>query len=115
MKEDPLAGKKLTYVLITPARNEEAYIGETIQSMIAQTVLPLRWVVISDGSTDGTDGIVQSYSNQMPGSILCGCPNIRIAALPIRRIRSMQDTGESNIWTSTSLEISTRMSRLTKA
>jgi len=66
MKEDPLAGKKLTYVLITPARNEEAYIGKTIQSMIAQTVLPIRWVVISDGSTDGTDGIVQSYSNQVP-------------------------------------------------
>jgi glycosyltransferase involved in cell wall biosynthesis len=44
--------------LVTPARNEAASIGETIRSVTAQTVLPARWVVVSDGSTDGTDGIV---------------------------------------------------------
>jgi biofilm PGA synthesis N-glycosyltransferase PgaC len=51
-----------SYVLITPARNEAAFIEQTIQSMIAQTVVPLKWVIVSDGSTDGTDEIVQKYS-----------------------------------------------------
>ncbi len=53
---------KLTYVLITPARNEEAYIEKTIQSVVAQTVLPKKWVIVSDGSTDRTDEIVKSYA-----------------------------------------------------
>ena len=50
------------YVLVTAARNEEAYIERTIQSVIAQTVLPRRWVIVSDGSTDRTDEIVQQYA-----------------------------------------------------
>ncbi len=50
----------LEYVLITPARNEAEFIEETIRSVIAQTVLPKRWVIVSDGSTDGTDEIVQT-------------------------------------------------------
>ena len=49
------------YVLITPARNEAEFIEKTIQSVIAQTVLPKRWVIVSDGSTDGTDQIVEKY------------------------------------------------------
>ena len=51
-----------SYVLITPARNEAAYIERTIKSMVSQTVLPLKWVIVSDGSTDGTDDIVKSYA-----------------------------------------------------
>ncbi|MFZ4649365.1 MAG: glycosyltransferase [Rubrivivax sp.] len=46
------------FVLVTPARNEAAHIGQTIDSVVAQTVRPLRWVIVSDGSTDGTDDIV---------------------------------------------------------
>jgi len=51
----------LTYVLITPARNEAAFIEMTIQSMIRQTCPPLKWIIVSDGSTDGTDEIVKKY------------------------------------------------------
>jgi len=51
----------LSYVLITPARNEEAHIEKTIQSVVSQIVLPKRWVVVSDGSTDRTDDIVKNY------------------------------------------------------
>lgn len=51
----------LEYVLITPARNEVDLIEKTIQSVIAQTVPPKRWVIVSDGSTDGTDEIVKKY------------------------------------------------------
>jgi glycosyltransferase involved in cell wall biosynthesis len=56
----------LTYVLITPARNEADYIELTIQSMIAQTRLPLKWIIVSDGSTDGTDDIVKKYLQAHP-------------------------------------------------
>ena len=50
------------YVLITPARNEEAFIQQTIESVVAQTVLPAKWVIVSDGSTDRTDDIVKQYA-----------------------------------------------------
>ena len=54
----------LQYVLITPARNEEKYIEKTIQSVIRQTVSPLKWVIVSDRSQDRTDEIVQLYAKQ---------------------------------------------------
>jgi len=51
----------LRYALITPARNEAAYIDKTIQSVICQSVLPTIWVVVSDSSTDGTDEIIRRH------------------------------------------------------
>ncbi len=51
----------LSYVLITPAHNEEATIEKTIQSVLAQTILPSKWIIVSDGSTDRTDDIVLGY------------------------------------------------------
>jgi biofilm PGA synthesis N-glycosyltransferase PgaC len=50
------------YVLVTPARNEAKFIELTLKSVVAQTVHPLRWVIVSDGSTDGTDEIVERYA-----------------------------------------------------
>jgi biofilm PGA synthesis N-glycosyltransferase PgaC len=55
-------GGPLTYVLVTPARNEAQFIERTLASVVAQTVAPLKWVVVSDGSTDGTDDIVRRYA-----------------------------------------------------
>ena len=54
----------LKYVLITPARNEEAYIENTIRSVISQTRRPEKWIIVSDGSTDRTDEIVMRYASQ---------------------------------------------------
>ncbi len=51
----------LEYALVTAARNEADDIELTLKSVIAQTVLPKRWVIVSDGSMDGTDAIVESY------------------------------------------------------
>jgi len=51
-----------SYALITPARNEAKFIELTIKSVAAQTLLPIKWVVVSDGSTDGTDDIVRRYA-----------------------------------------------------
>jgi poly-beta-1,6-N-acetyl-D-glucosamine synthase len=65
--EQPLEqGSSLKYVLITPARNEAASIEQTIQAMLAQTVRPVKWVIVSDGSTDGTDRIVSKYAAEYP-------------------------------------------------
>jgi len=54
----------LQYLLITPAKNEQAFIELTIRSVVSQTVRPLRWLVVSDGSTDRTNEIVAHYARQ---------------------------------------------------
>src|ERR1700743_3485983 len=54
------------YILVTPARNERAFIEKTIKSMIRQTVLPLKWVIVDDGSTDKTAEIVTKYLSDYP-------------------------------------------------
>ena len=51
-----------SYIILTAAHNEAAFIANTIESVLAQTMLPLRWIIISDGSTDDTDEIVQRYA-----------------------------------------------------
>lgn len=56
----------MKYVLITPARNEEKFIAKTLDSMAAQTLLPERWVIVDDGSTDRTAELVQSYTRRFP-------------------------------------------------
>lgn len=53
-----------SYVLMTAAYNEQAYIEKTIQSVVRQVLLPLRWVIVSDNSTDDTDQIVQGYADK---------------------------------------------------
>ena len=56
----------LPYVLVTPARNEQTFIEKTIESVIHQTALPLKWVIVDDGSTDDTAAIVKRYLGQIP-------------------------------------------------
>jgi glycosyltransferase involved in cell wall biosynthesis len=56
----------ISYVLITPARNEERCIEDTIRSVVSQTALPVKWVIVSDGSTDRTDEIVTQYQADHP-------------------------------------------------
>ena len=56
----------MKYVLITPAHNEEKFITKTLDSMVAQTLLPERWIIVDDGSTDRTAEIVESYEKQYP-------------------------------------------------
>ena len=65
------------YVLITPARDEAQFIELTIKSVIAQTVRPVKWVIVSDGSTDGTDEIVGKYAADYPWIELVRAPERR--------------------------------------
>jgi poly-beta-1,6-N-acetyl-D-glucosamine synthase len=54
------------YALITPAWNEEKHLPRVIESVVKQTVLPVCWVIVSDGSTDRTDDIVRAASAGHP-------------------------------------------------
>jgi len=56
----------MKYILVTPAKNEERFIETTIRSVIAQTKLPERWVIVDDGSADRTAEIVESYAERHP-------------------------------------------------
>lgn len=73
-------GAHIPYVLITPARNEAAFIEKTIQSMINQTHLPLKWVIVNDGSTDSTASIISRYLSKYGW--------IEMIEMPTRRDRS---------------------------
>jgi len=55
---------KSKYELITPAHNEESFSAKTIESVINQTIKPLKWIVVNDGSTDNTSNIANTYSKK---------------------------------------------------
>lgn len=67
----------LNYVLITPARNEAPFIESTIKAVIHQTVRPLKWIIVSDGSTDATDDIVREHAAAHPWIELIRMPERR--------------------------------------
>ena len=46
------------YVLISPCRNEAEFIERTLDSVIAQSERPAQWIIVDDGSTDGTADIL---------------------------------------------------------
>ncbi len=69
----------LSYVLVTPARNEEEHIEKTIRAVVSQTVQPKKWIIVSDGSTDRTDEIV--------GRFLEGNPWMELVRMPERKER----------------------------
>jgi len=50
------------YVIVTPAHNEAKFIGRTLESMVRQTLTARRWVIVDDGSTDGTADVVADYA-----------------------------------------------------
>lgn len=75
----PVSDTRNNYVVITPVRNEAAFISRTIASMIAQTVRPAQWVIVDDGSTDNTADTVCAQ--------IAGHPWIRLVQRPDRGFR----------------------------
>jgi biofilm PGA synthesis N-glycosyltransferase PgaC len=57
---------KNRYVVVTPVRNEEAHIRMTLDCMVSQTILPLEWVIVNDGSSDATGEIIEDYARRFP-------------------------------------------------
>jgi glycosyltransferase involved in cell wall biosynthesis len=68
------------YVLVTPSRNEAAFIEKTLESVVRQTVLPAKWVIVNDGSTDETGTVAAKYAEKYPW--------IEVVCLPVRRERN---------------------------
>jgi biofilm PGA synthesis N-glycosyltransferase PgaC len=68
------------YVLVTPTRNEEAFIEETIESVARQTCLPLKWVIVNDGSTDSTGSRIEPFLSKHNW--------IELVNLPVRQERN---------------------------
>jgi cellulose synthase/poly-beta-1,6-N-acetylglucosamine synthase-like glycosyltransferase len=65
-KMNPASASKedRSYALLTAAYNEEQHIETTIRSVVEQFHGSKIWVIVSDGSTDRTDDIVQQYAIQ---------------------------------------------------
>lgn len=54
------------YVIVSPVRDEEKYIENTLRSVIAQTIRPAEWIIVDDGSRDATARIIDEYARQYP-------------------------------------------------
>lgn len=52
---------KNKYVIITPAFNEEKYIQRVIESVIGQSIIPQKWIIVDDGSTDSSKKIIHKF------------------------------------------------------
>ncbi|MFT5700547.1 MAG: biofilm PGA synthesis N-glycosyltransferase PgaC [Desulforhopalus sp.] len=53
--------KNTKYVIISPCRNEEKFMRQTLDSVIKQSIQPALWVIVDDGSTDSTPDILAEY------------------------------------------------------
>jgi glycosyltransferase involved in cell wall biosynthesis len=56
----------MNYYIVIPAHNEEAFIALTLQSLLSQTLLPKKIVIVNDNSTDKTAEIVLDYAKENP-------------------------------------------------
>src|SRR5690349_5128474 len=54
------------YALITPCRDEAAFLQTTIDTVAAQSIPPSKWVIVDDGSTDNTPSILKRAAEQYP-------------------------------------------------
>ncbi len=50
------------YIIISPVRDEAQYVKETIASVANQTILPSQWIIVDDGSTDGTSELLDNMT-----------------------------------------------------
>jgi glycosyltransferase involved in cell wall biosynthesis len=56
----------MKYYIVIPAHNEQDLIGLTLQSLVSQTVLPSKVVVVNDNSTDKTEEVVLGFAKDNP-------------------------------------------------
>jgi len=76
----PDSNLRPAYVVITPVRDEAAYLRFTMDSMVRQSVLPREWILVNDGSTDATEAELQNLMKQYAW---------------LRRVRHKQSCGQS--------------------
>lgn len=56
----------MNYTVVIPAYNEQAFIAQTLQSLVSQSLLPAKVVVVDDNSTDQTTAIVAGFAEKFP-------------------------------------------------
>ena len=64
VQRGPINRSRGRYVLISPCRNEAVHARTTLDSVIGQTEPPALWVIVDDGSTDGTSDILADYAHR---------------------------------------------------
>jgi len=74
-KRDADKRDKPRYAIISPVRDEEQFIEKTIKSVISQTIKPVEWIIVNDGSTDKTKQIVEKYVEKYSWMKLINLPN----------------------------------------
>jgi glycosyltransferase involved in cell wall biosynthesis len=84
------------YYIIIPAYNEEAFMALTLQSLVEQTVLPSKIIVVNDSSTDTTAEIVTSFSEKFPFITLVN-KNSETIHLPGSKVIQAFHEGEKHI------------------
>jgi glycosyltransferase involved in cell wall biosynthesis len=67
--------EKSAFVIITPVRDEVRHVHETIQAVKAQTVVPAQWILVDDGSTDGTGPLLDRHAAETPWMRVIHRPN----------------------------------------
>lgn len=55
---------KATYIIVSPGRNEADYMRQTLDTVVAQTLKPEKWIIVDDGSTDDSPNILKEYADQ---------------------------------------------------
>jgi poly-beta-1,6-N-acetyl-D-glucosamine synthase len=63
------------YIIISPVRNEEEHLPETIEAVSAQSVRPQRWVLVDDGSRDGTTRLIDDAAKRFDWVVACHRPD----------------------------------------
>jgi glycosyltransferase involved in cell wall biosynthesis len=91
---------QVPYAIVSPVKDEERYVEITLRSVIEQSVRPARWVIVDDGSSDGTPCILARYAAaydwievvriERDSTRDLGITEIRAFALGYERVRQMQ-------------------------
>lgn len=54
------------YIIISPVRNEERFLPATIESVAKQSIRPIEYILVDDGSTDRTADIIRDAADRYP-------------------------------------------------
>jgi len=64
--EEFMNPQNIRYLVISPVRDEENHLPNTIRSMAAQSIRPTEWIIVNDGSTDKTGQILDEAAKKYP-------------------------------------------------
>jgi poly-beta-1,6-N-acetyl-D-glucosamine synthase len=78
------------YAAVTPAHDERDNLRRLADSLAAQTVRPARWVIVENGSTDGTEEIARGLADELPWVSVLAIPRVAAAARGAPIVRAFE-------------------------